>query len=186
CTAKAAEYQALGKKLPGAQRTAELLALSLSASFDYDCHRWQYDLAPALIRGDEPLPGYRDYLFAQLATVRPEEVELLLPIAISGALRESDLSRAEWRRIVEGLAHMRPVVVGRSLSALSTYTVAQREGFPEANYRQSTDRLGEQMEQLLSLAHAGKIAKPALTRGDLGLALYKATLHRQPVLAAEL
>ena len=187
CAAKAAEYQTLGKKLPGAQRTAELLALSLSVPFDYDCHRWQYDLAPALVRGKEPLPGYRDYLFAQSKSVRPEETELLLPMAIDAALRQSELSGPEWQQIIDGLARVRPTYLPRSLWALSNHTRTQKDtARPAPGHQQPIEQLAKQIEQLLSLADAGKIATPPMSRGELAHELYRITRQNQPLLAAEL
>lgn len=187
CAAKAAEYQTLGKKLPGAQRTAELLALSLSVPFDYDCHRWQYDLAPALVRGKEPLPGYRDYLFAQSKSVRPEETELLLPMAIDAALRQSELSGPEWQQIIDGLARVRPNYLPRSLWALSNHTRTQKDtARPAPGHQQPIEQLAKQIEQLLSLADAGKIATPPMSRGELAHELYRITRQNQPLLAAEL
>lgn len=187
CAAKAAEYQTLGKKLPGAQRTAELLALSLSVPFDYDCHRWQYDLAPALIRGQHPLPGYRDYLFAQSKSVRPEETELVLPLAIDAALRQSELSATEWQQVVEGLARVRPAYLPRSLAPLSNHTRSQKaDARPAPGHRQPAERLAEQIEQLLSLAGAGRLATPPMSRGELAHELYRIIRHNQPLLAAEL
>ena len=187
CATKAAEYQALRKKLPGAQRTAETLALSLSVPFDYDCHRWQYDLAPALIRGQEPLPGYRDYLFAQAKSVRPEEAALLLPMAINAAFRESELSAGEWQQIVDGLARITPNNLKSSLWDLAGHTESQRDSaHPAPGHQQSIERLTEQIEQLLGLADAGKIATPPMSRGELAHELYRITRQKQPLLAAEL
>ena len=185
CAAKAAEYQTLGKKLPGAQRTAELLALSLSVPFDYDCHRWQYDLAPLLFHEKVPLPGYRDYLFAQAKSVRPEEAELLLPMVIDLALREDDLSATEWQQIIDGLGRLRPLRVRRAFSELSGGTQPEREN-ATATRHQSVEQLAEQIQQLLQQAAAGKIGTPPMSRSEVASDLYHVILFRQPRLAAQL